>query len=269
MTLEKIANVRERPLPTGLIISSVITDRDGRPIYCYEDWLRELIDESKAFMTKTGGEHFVAPAEESHGESDALTSRYSIDFKLIMSWSMLRALRESSDEITVVEDGLTLFGPGRYDGSIRGVRLHAALRGCDSSKLRSIWGVNPKRDCKDEVDRDIARFLKSLDYDKHLLLLYPSLLYTESGAQISCNDVSDAIYSDFADSLNLRAEFHPSFDSYLAFVFDGNLVILEARRFGFTHFDSVPLSASETFMKASSHYSPLEYAQIGRLFHGE
>ena len=56
-----IVGLRERALPAGLVIEGLIARSDGERLFGYEGWLRELVNESQAFMSKTGGRRFAAP----------------------------------------------------------------------------------------------------------------------------------------------------------------------------------------------------------------
>jgi len=91
-----VENLKEKILPPALLVEGVITDRWGVSLYGnYEEWARELISNSLAFMAKTDGERFRAPEEgESFGQPDAITDKYCIDFKLVLGQS---ALNEISD----------------------------------------------------------------------------------------------------------------------------------------------------------------------------
>ena len=257
-------SLRVRILPTGLIVKPIITDASGSPLYDYEDWARELINSSAAFMAKTGGAQFVAPEGESHGEADAITDTYSLDFKLAAGSSMLHALRETSAEITVV-GGMTLIGPGRHTDSMKGVILHAALRGYSEDELRRLWTAPPGFTPADDVEREIAGLIKVLKKKKNLFLIYPVLLYTDAGVELPPECVCDAIYSDFKDILGLRQEHLGGFDNYLAFLMEGHLVIMEIKESHWSLFDSVPVKKSKTFMVAAGRYSEFEYDQIRRL----
>lgn len=83
-------------LPTGFIVKDVIGDYEHNSLFNYEDWLRELINESSAFMAKTGGARLEAPDQEAHGEADAISASYCLDFKLAAGQCMMRALRDLS-----------------------------------------------------------------------------------------------------------------------------------------------------------------------------
>lgn len=256
--------VREQPLPTGLITKGVITDSENRTICFYEDWLRELLNSSKSFMSKTGGEEFSAPVGESHGEADAITSRYEIDFKIVLGQSWLHALREKSRQILDLGTGVACKATGRRQDPMQFVKLHKRLRGLGRERLLTLWHADMSG-LGDIAERDVASFLKTLDKDKNLLLLLPSLLYTDNGAEVDPSVASAAVYSDYKESVILRTAFHPSRETYLAYFLAHNLVIIEASGIGWNQFDIIPTSSSKTFVRSCSYYFPLGYAQIGLL----
>ena len=105
----------------------MIGNSEQNPLYNYEDWLRELINESPAFMAKTGGAILEAPDQEAHGKADAISDTYCLDFKLAAGQSLMHALRETSWQM-FVEGGATWTTTSRREGSMRGVKLYVALR---------------------------------------------------------------------------------------------------------------------------------------------
>lgn len=254
------------PFPPGLVIKELITGENRKPLFNYEDWLRELVNCSTSFMSKTGGEPFVAPEKEDNGEPDAIASGYSLDFKLIHSESMMRAVRETAAH-KLVANGSMFTCTGRSKGEERGVKLYVVLRHLDSDAVRTLWNVDLKRASLSVPDHDVAVFLKTLKKRKNLLLLYPSLMYAEEGFEVSFDDASEAIYSDYKLALDLRCENAPGFETYLAYIMEGQLEVVEVLDSGWRHFDRVPVGLSETFKEICGHYW-LEYGLMDQLLGG-
>ena len=261
----RLSGLVETTIPAGMIAKEVLTDQRGEPLCGYEDWLRELVNSSDAFMAKSAGAPFLKPESESHGECDAVADGYSLDFKLVLGWSAQRALRECSSELIAMDNGAVMSCASRASADIDAVRLHAALRGFDYAGLSALWRVGKKKSGLGLVERDVASFLKTLDFDKNLLLLYPVLLHVDDGRRIPRDRVSAAVYDDFESALQLRRGFHPGKDTFIAFFWDGELVVLESLNSGFRSFDSIPVSTSKTFMKVSARYSVLDYGRIALL----
>ena len=264
MDMLDAADIRECILPPAFVSKDIAKDTYGNKLYDYEDWLREFVNSSDAFLQKTAGEQFRAPAREDHGEADAITSRYEIDFKLILGQSMQCALRETSFQLLTQPGGGVFFVRSKEEGERKAVRLFAALRGRDVSSLRSLWGVDRKALTKD-LDCDIASFLKTLDKDKHLLLLLPLLLYADGGMGVSPSVASEMVYSDFEPAIRLRREFHPQRETYLAFFVPHRIEFIKSTDTGWVGFDSVPTNASKTFSEVRRLYSPLDYRRIDLL----
>lgn len=264
MPIDEVSELKIDVLPAGFIVKDVIGNSEQKPLYNYEDWLRELINKSPAFMAKTGGARLEAPDQEAHGEADAISSTYCLDFKLAAGQSLMHALRETSRQM-VVNDGVTWTTTSRRSGPMRGVKLYVALRQQRASGLRRLWDADPKRDPNDDIEQEVARFLKLLQTSKNLLILFPYVLYTEGDVKYPLHNVCDAVYSDFAKALDLRHDLMPDFDSYLAFVMDQHLVIVESRQDGWSLFDHIPLTSSETFKKIAWRYVPCTSTWLNEL----
>lgn len=264
MPNDDVSELKIEVLPAGFIIKDVIGNSEQNPLYNYEDWLRELINESPAFMAKTGGAIMEAPDQEAHGEADAISSTYCLDFKLAAGQSLMHALRETSRQM-VVNDGVTWTTTSRRSGPMRGVKLYVALRRQNASELRKLWDADPKRDSNDDIEQEVARFLKLLQTSKNLLMLFPYVLYTEGDAKYPLHNVCDAVYSDFANALDLRSVLNPGFDSYLAFIKDQHLVIVESCQDGWSLFDRIPLTSSKTFKEIAWRYVPCTQGWLNEL----
>lgn len=66
----------------------------------YEDFLIDIINGSSFFKSKCSiMEHYVLNAEQSHGEDDAYTSDYQLDFKLLVSDDVMRARNHNMPEM--------------------------------------------------------------------------------------------------------------------------------------------------------------------------
>ena len=110
-----------------LIIHGFVSDE---PKCNYERYMTELLNNSIYFMNKTRGEKLFWNEKQDHGECDATTSVYSIDYKLLATYSSLQAKRETSGSITKMGDGCIAFGIGRLPAGKKFtyIRTVAALR---------------------------------------------------------------------------------------------------------------------------------------------
>ena len=132
-----------------------------------------MIKRSALFMKKTEGRKFKWIANQDHGECDAVTELYSIDFKLLATKSSLQAKRETSGSITKKNDGCILFGVGRLPigEKFTYIRTVAALRDYSVDDLKRI-----SKSCENDIERNISVILKNVRTPKNLLLLYPYIM---------------------------------------------------------------------------------------------
>ena len=257
--------MREAILPPALFSKGQITDGRGEPFYDLDDWPRELINCSEAFLQRTGGEPFHGPEDESHGENDAVTGRYCIDFKFILGNSVQHAIRETSVEKVVVAPGCTLSCASRTQRTMYAVRVHAALRGCSFGQLRDLARKDPRRQCSDMVERDLAYLARSIDKEKNLLLILPLLFYTDNGADLLASDMNRVLCDDFKHVFALRRELHPEMETFLSYFHEGEFFIAQVFDSGLAEFDVVAACKSKTLMDILSNYDMVDYPLIDRL----
>lgn len=78
----------------------LLNGKNAFPDVTYEDFLIDIINGSSFFKSKCSiMEHYVLNAEQSHGEDDAYTSDYQLDFKLLVSDDVMRARNHNMPEI--------------------------------------------------------------------------------------------------------------------------------------------------------------------------
>lgn len=256
-----VDKVCARPIPEGLICKDLMTDGEGNALYSYEQWVLELINASTAFMSKTGGSQFVAPVSEAHGEDDAITPSYSVDFKLILGQSMQQALRECSSQL-VVQDGVTFACTSRSHHDMDAALLHTVLRDYDVAGLDAVArGPRPI----DKAERDVWSFLRSISHDKHLLLVCPYLFYSTDGDPMPRDVISQCLHRDFGNAMRLRKDWFPDKDTYIACFHRGAMLVDEFASGRLVPFDTVPVQKSPTFIDVADKYSPIGYSLLGEL----
>ena len=162
--------LKEKMLDAPLIIHGFVNDE---PKCNYERYMTELLNCSDFFMDKTGGEKLCWIEKQDHGECDATTSSYSIDYKLLATKSSLQAKRETSGSITKMADGWIAFGIGRLPEGEKFtyIRTAAALRNYSLEELNKI-----PVDSKDFVEKNVSVILKNVRTKKNLLLFYPYIM---------------------------------------------------------------------------------------------
>ena len=116
-------------LPAAFIKDGYVRIEDKKGDDTYEDYLRELLNQSKYFMMLTEGEKLERPVVENNGESDAVSDKYSIDFKLILGYSAQLAIAKTYYQIsTTREKSIFLYHKPMGEGEYRAVCLHSLLR---------------------------------------------------------------------------------------------------------------------------------------------
>lgn len=258
------SEILESVIPPGLICAPLMTSEGSKPLCHYEDWVRELINNSPAFMAKTGGESFRAPTSESHGEADAISDSYEIDFKLILGQSRQHALRETSFQ-HVVLGPVTLTLASKSADNRRALRLHIALRGLSAEQLREISDM-PKQTIQEDIEkRDIWAFLHTLHCPKNLLLIYPCLFFRKDEVVPPLNEIISMLTKEYCPSLSLRKAWQPEKDTFLAFFRHGKMEILESTGSELSLFDEIAVTSSKTFTNVAERYSPIDYFPLGDL----
>ena len=76
--------LRSGLLPAPMIITNYV---EGDENCNYEKYLLEIVNASEMFRLLSGGKEYTAPDNEAHGENDANSEEYSLDFKLVESSS--------------------------------------------------------------------------------------------------------------------------------------------------------------------------------------
>ncbi len=78
----------------------MLNGKNAFPNVTYEDFLIDIINSSQYFSAKHSFmEHFVLTTEQAHGEDDAYTSTYQLDFKLLVGSDVMRARNRNMPEV--------------------------------------------------------------------------------------------------------------------------------------------------------------------------
>lgn len=241
--------LKYRELPAHMIVRRYIV---GEEAVCdYEIYLRDYINSSTYFRKKSNGEKYKKPNKESNGENDAITKAYQIDFKLFMSYSMMEAKSVLSSSITKQGDGAYAFGASKQKRSINCVFLWAAIRYMNEGNFVELY----KSGAKDEIQKDILKYIKNLRVRKNIIFFIPVIfIYSQERSRKNVIDViKSALYHDLCESIRYREreDVARGYDTYLATIYDEEMLFFKISSLGIEHVDSVPLSCSEVYMKLS------------------
>lgn len=252
MDSQKIADrnydksLRADLLPPELIIHKFIVNEK----HCnYEDYLLELLNRSSFFLQKSHGDRYIPPETESHGECDCNAESYKIDFKLIASSTALQPRNTLSLGKVALADGVTLTtAPKRRNESIRTTIIYAALRSYSYEQLVQLRIAAPK---KHGIERDVFQLLKKLETEKNLLLFFPYCFRFDHHYDFmdGVGQIQIALNGDFENAMRYRHNAVNGYDTYMAFIYDGNMVFMEKRSDQLCYIDHVSLKESPIYLK--------------------
>lgn len=78
----------------------ILNGKNAFPKVTYENFLIDIINFSQYFSKKHSFmEHFILTTEQAHGEDDAYTSTYQLDFKLLVGTNVMRVKNRNMSEV--------------------------------------------------------------------------------------------------------------------------------------------------------------------------
>ena len=246
--------VKEDILPAAFIKDGYIRVGNRAGDESYEDYLRELLNISTWFMNKTGGEKFIKPENEEHGENDAITQHYSLDFKLILGTSAQHARAMCSQQIsTNQERSMYAYGRSRTAKPMQSIRLHVAFRSYHSIKeLQDLLCADENK--MDDIEKDVMIFINSILKPKNLFLLYPAILTYNGDAIVKAEDFCKLIYKDYKCILALRGKEFPNKETYIGFFNEGKLIVSMYEKGKLSVKDTIKATCSPTFNRIADVY---------------
>jgi len=244
--------IKYKSLLPAMVIKNFV---DGEEDCNYEKYLLELLNHSNYFEKKGKGE-YCHPPEESHGECDAISPNYELDFKLLEASSSLQARSIFSISVCKIADGITSYGKCKNpDGYIKSTRIHSTCRCLTLEELNEIY--NKKKENMDTKEKDILKVLNSLKKEKNILLFYPFKLSVDDEIEIQELDdiITSALNNDFYSLFLYRESNVKSFDTYFVTIVFEDFFIYEVQNQKLVLIEKVNSSQLSTFMKLRE-YNP-------------
>lgn len=257
-------DLRRKLLPEALVFKEYVKE-DSQ---CnYEFYLREVINSSQYFRNLSDGKRYEAPPSEDHGECDAITDKYKIDFKLAESSSYLEAKRQYSFGFQVLCKGVVASSPPVRNGSTYITSLHCALRNINSyEQIEDILGgeyihikmdKRMKEDMDDQICADLKTFYTWMKKNKNLLLFIPEVFYFE-GEYYKCTDaveiVRQDITMDFAFACQYRSHLELGKDTFICCIYDDFFLIFKFEGNELLLVDKVSVKESNIFVALYRKY---------------
>ena len=253
--MDLYGTLRETVLPAGFILDNILRDSKKIEDYNYENYLREYLNVSEWFLRKSGGEKYKKPVSETHGEDDAYTSVYSIDFKRILGESATRTLQMKSERVLRTQSGTIYEFGGMFQRPDNATDIRQALREYGPDDLARLSSTSREKAASQE-EEDIIAYLHLLGREKNLLLYDPVVFYLDGVYEEdeAVEVITDALQKDYRDSLDFRRRKAESYETYVCFFFEKDLMILQYTEKGFVLADRIPANLSPTFCSIASFY---------------
>lgn len=243
-----MANLCIKRMPSSVIISNFVA---GFQDSNYEIFLRELLNSSTYFLNR-GKSPFCEPNSESHGECDAISRCYELDFKLLASQTELMAASILEEQPMVLSDGLVAYTECKVPGGcVTATRLHAALRELSMDDLKNIRHSKTNRT---NIENDLPQVLETAETKKNLLYLFPYKLWFDSKIQHekALELLMSSLQNDLTNLLLYREEVCPGFDTFITALFDDNFIIFWCMDGELHLVDTVPAKQIPTYNRLDS-----------------
>ena len=246
--------MNESPLIEKLIEAPLIISRfvKGDERCNYELYITEALNASNHFRQR-----FAAPLLhseiESHGECDAYTGSYGLDYKLIASKTALQARSIHSLQTQILMEGVYSRVACKTPGTMKVTRLSQALRGKSLDELLVIRNCTGK---KQGIDNDVKEYMLTIETGKNLLMFFPYRFSFETPGILEedCRTIADAIDHDHRISLQYRSSLCPRLDTYIVFLYDYYFVLCRWNGKNVDFLECIPVEESDTFMHLALTY---------------
>lgn len=176
----------------------------------YELFLLEVLNNSKFFLNKSTGQKYSLPSSESHGENDAITDNYELDFKLLVDQEMMKLKGQNKPDIdySLLNKGIII----KRDKEII------------NNKSENILFKLLKFDFKGN-NKDIKNLLANLKKNKNLFIYFPYEFKTSE--LMNENQVKRLLEITLNNILKYRSNCQPNNDTYLCVNFNKKFIIFE------------------------------------------
>lgn len=254
-------SLKIKPLPAELIIFERVVRTTEKKRHIDEKYLLEFVNKSSYFLSKSNSKPYKAPPSEAKGECDCISDTYKLDFKRIISQSLLQAKSDLSRRKTEICPGLIVDdGPKEKNTSQQATRFYVTLREFSYDQLCQLR-QNPDIIPTDIAEKDVFQFLGTLETKKHLLLFFPYYFYFDAQQEFSVGieKIQNAVNNDFQNAIKYRKQSARNFDTYMAYLYNKRIIFMEERDGLFKYVDSVKLCDSPTYVALNRYVDHFQY----------
>lgn len=196
----------------------------------YEDYLLEILNWSRYFRSKSEDKsEYVAPKAEDHGEADAYSTGYQIDFKLLIDEEMMRGLNKNKPTVNkkFIDKGIIMVQDNPAPTPIPKKNI-----------LVDIMRISPEEIASDAYTSETAKhFMKNMEKNKNLFLYYPYEHTCQTPYSVKA--FACLFTQIFRIPLCHRAQKYPNRDTFLCVKVNENFLIFEWKDQEFVYVDKV------------------------------
>lgn len=258
-------HLQNEMLPPALYIKGFVNNETR----CnYEYYLMEVINNSDFFQKLSKGEAYRPPISESHGECDAFSENYQMDFKLAEGNSKLEAKNLLEAGITKLANGVTAWHTSKKRGKTTALNINKMLENLKSTDdIRTILSSEAKHikfgeRTEDNIDQqglyEIKLLAMNLLIKKNLLFYFPEVFSFVDGITYSFDEatiiIGKAIEHDFSVAFDYRNQENPGYDTYFCCVYDDYFLFFSYKDKQLNLIDCVKCSSCDTYKYLREHY---------------
>lgn len=251
-------HLQSKLLPPALYKKYFVTNE---PRCNYEDYLREAINSSNFFLELSAGEKYSAPITESHGECDAISERYKLDFKLAEGNSKIEAKSLLEPGITKLANGAAIWHTSKVNGKTTALHLNRMLRKLNSTNdistiLASVAeNIKFSKRTEENIEQqglyEIKILAEKLLTKKNLLFFLPEIFSFVDEISYGYNEAIDiigkALEYDFSIAFDFRNQENPGFDTYICCIYNEQFLFYSYKDKHLSFIESVKCFQCETY----------------------
>ena len=196
----------------------MLKGKNAFPGITYEHFLIDVINGSLYFAQKRPfTEHYKLVDEQSHGENDIFSSTYQLDFKLLISEEVMRALDKNMPKVdySKMSQGFIFT---KTKEKISDIPQDYILRDIKESKIKDLENENYK-------NNTIRSLVKNLNKPKNLFMYYP---YEYKGvSELMMSSLDSQTTDIFNNVLTYRDALGLNKDTFVCFKINDFFAILE------------------------------------------
>lgn len=239
--------IKAQIMPATLLLNNFISNEQDSN---YELFLLEYLNQSHYFQDKSNSQKYKKPISENNSEPDAISSSYTIDFKLLATTTYLRGLRLASPSVSVPFKGVTAYGPPRETGlEIRVGQIHNIFKDWSLEELVKFRKNHDHVKFLDD-DADILNVLTTVETNKNILLFFPYKLTISQ--DIEKDDpieiISEELENYFLELLRYRENI-TKFETYLLTEHNESFLLFSFNNGSIQYLESVKTKNLPTYIK--------------------